>query len=121
MICTFVSSPYTHAEPSVMAERALAAADFCVHLTRQGFAPFSPIVHWHDTASLHDLGKTAADWRDYNASWIAKADCVHVLCLPGWTESVGVGYELDWAQGKPIYYVEPKTYRIRARLSVEKD
>ena len=44
---------------------------------------------------------------------------MHVLCLPGWTESVGVGYELDWAQGKPIYYVEPKTYLIRAKLSVE--
>lgn len=116
MITTFVSSPYSHPDPDVVARRVVEAEHFCQWLLQERkIAPFSPIVHWHMPAYVYDMPTNAMWWIDYNQSWLLKADTVHVLQLDGWRDSLGVAYEIQYARdaGKPIYMVTREGHEWR--------
>lgn len=114
----FVSSPYSHPDPRVMDERANQAGDFAAWLwTLGGIHPISPIAHWHDIAKRNKLPSNALAWRDWNFLVVTRCELLYVLCIPGWRDSVGVAYEIQWANECeiPIFYatVEGRAYDIR--------
>lgn len=103
---TYVASPYSHREPPIMRERFYAAMKFTSWLLEQGQYAYSPIVHCHEMAIVHDLPFTFDFWERYNCAMIAPAKSLTVLTLHGWEESVGVRAEIKFASllGKPIRY-----------------
>ena len=105
----FISSPYSHPHKEVMTGRAIAAGDYAAFCMGMGLHPFSPIAHWHNIADRCDMPTDAGPWMKYNREMLRACDCVHVLCIDGWRESKGVGYELQWASDLriPVWYARP--------------
>lgn len=104
---TYLAAPYSHPNPEVMHERVLAADAAAVMLMRQGFVVFSPLSQWHRAAQNHALPTNALHWREQNRAMLAVCDCLHVLKLDGWQDSLGVAMERQWATDKPQATLEP--------------
>jgi len=102
----YIASPYTHDNPTVMKQRFEQVAGFTAYLMRDGFDAYSPIVHGHAIAELHDLPVDWAFWRKHCLSMLRKADAMTVYCLDGWQDSVGVQAEIEFCAscGIPIQY-----------------
>lgn len=118
---TFISSPYTHPEPEMEAQRAIQAGDFAAYLWKErGLIPISPIAHWHAIGKRNQLPTNAMAWVDWNKCMVQHADLMYVLCLDGWRDSLGVTYEIQIASEAdiPIYYATVKgrnAYAIKSR------
>ena len=104
----YLASPYTHPDKDVVLQR--------VEDTKQYFAyavgkleqvVFSPILQCHETAIAWGLPTDMMFWQRYNCHFMQACDAIHVLTLPGWEESKGVKFELDWAawHSKPVSFV----------------
>lgn len=102
----YVASPYSHEDPNVRLDRYLEVGAYTAHLLKERTPAFSPIVHCHDIATRHDLPTNAEYWRQYNGAMLAPAKELHVLQLDGWEKSLGVRWEMEFAQilQKPIRY-----------------
>jgi hypothetical protein len=101
----YIASPYTSPQPGIVNFRVAETRRYCAWLFSQhGLHPYSPIVHWHDICTAHDLPTDAHSWIAANRSALRRCDGVHVLQLPGWQESAGVTLELEWARaiGLPL-------------------
>lgn len=105
MNLVYLASPYSHPEAHIREFRFDAACKATVALIRQGHNVFSPIVHSHPLVA-HGMGGAWSDWIKIDHDWISRCDEVVVLCLEGWTESVGVRAEIEYAKsiGKPVRY-----------------
>lgn len=113
----FISSPYSHPDTTTQDARALAAGDFAAWLWRKGIImPISPIAHWHEIGQRNHLPGNAMAWLEWNKTVLKKADMLYVLCLPGWRDSQGVAYEIQWSIDAeiPIFYAVPSgaTYHV---------
>jgi hypothetical protein len=108
MIRVFVSSPYSHSEPFVMAERASIAGDAAAWLWREGYAAYSPIAHWHEISLRNGLPTNANAWIELNRRELAASDAVAFLHLPGWQDSAGMAMEREWAADLPQAVIEPR-------------
>jgi len=108
----YLASPYSHHDPVVREERYQEALKCAVALAASGGVPYSPIVHWHVAAKLHDLPTDATFWVWQNKAMFELCTNVIVLKLPGWEESFGVKQELSWALDKqiPVTYTQPENY-----------
>lgn len=93
----FLASPYTHSNPRIMLQRYEKARDAAAKLLRGGITVFSPIVHFHDIALLHDFPKDAAFWENHNRPFLQLSCGLYVLTLPGWEDSIGVRREIELA------------------------
>ena len=117
---TFVSSPYSNPEPDIEHQRYLAVCDFTAWLWNdRGMIPVSPIAHWHPIGRRNQLPTNAMAWVDWNRCMVERADLLYVLCIDGWRDSIGVGYEIHWAkqQKLSVFYATktgPETYVIKA-------
>ena len=100
----YLASPYTSPQIGLVEFRVAETRRFSAWLWSNGYMPVSPILHWHEAATLHSLPTDAAAWTRWNRDLIRRCDGVHLLCLPGWRESVGVAMELEWARvmGLPV-------------------
>ena len=103
----YIASPYTHDNPEVVAERTKQVR-LCVEelVKRPSFhAPFSPVLY---TTELQSFGmeEPARGWYQFCLSFLNQSNCMIVLMLDGWEDSVGVGLEIAFAQAKeiPIVY-----------------
>lgn len=69
---------------------------------------YSPIVHNHPLAVVHDLPKTWDFWRKVDVATLRRSDLLIVLKMNGWEESVGVQGEIDVARNLsiPIVYID---------------
>ena len=78
-------------------------------LIKEGHFIYSPIVHFHPIACLHDLPRDIDFWWNISEDMIRKADAFWVLKLTGWDNSIGVMRETVLATdlGLPIRYIEP--------------
>lgn len=93
----YLASPYSHYNIDVMQKRYEDAVTATVKLLKANITVFSPIVHFHPLALLHDLPKDADFWLQHNLPFL-KASCgLYVLMLPGWQESKGVAKEIKIA------------------------
>lgn len=121
---TFISSPYSHQDPDTEAMRARLAGDFAAYCWRdRGLIPISPIAHWHDIGRRNRLPGNAMAWVAWNKTLVQKSDMMYVLCLPGWRDSLGVSYEVQFARDAevPVFYAIPMggdAYKITSRAPV---
>lgn len=92
----YLASPYTAGQSDIMQARYEAARSRAADFISRGFMIYSPIVHCHDLAACHKLPRDFLFWRTYNLHFLALADQLWVLMLPGWNTSRGVTAEVLW-------------------------
>ena len=104
---SYVASPYSSRDPFVMEGRYYKAMLYCANALKLKQFVYSPIVHCHAMARIHNLPTNAAFWEDYNKAMLASADALIVLQLRDWQQSVGVAMEIAYANElkKPIIAV----------------
>lgn len=92
---TYLSHPYTDADPVVMDERLAIAKRVTRQLMGIGRHVFSPVVYALATEP-EATGWEA--WQAFDLAMVEKCDYLFVLDIPGWRESVGVQAEIDRAK-----------------------
>lgn len=105
----YVASPYSHPDAEIRHRRYLRVMWYVMNLLKNRQWCYSPIVHCHEMARIHALPVDAIFWMDYNYALLSSARELHVLCLEGWQESVGVKGEVAfWRHGKnsPVRFIE---------------
>jgi len=104
----YLCSPYSN-NPEANYKAVLSYVE--QHLKTTGNILFSPIVYGH-TIALHSCNEQIntdfESWKTFDLEMLEKSDEVWVLMLDGWTESVGVKQEIEYAKklGKIIRYIE---------------
>lgn len=108
----YVASPYSSPEPTVRDQRFRLARKYVAHLLGKKIPAFSPIAYCHDISQLYNLPTDAGYWHHVNEQFLRVSESMHVLCIPGWENSVGVQYEIGFmtARDRPITYIELAEY-----------
>lgn len=99
----YLAGPYSH-NPD---EAYLLHLRYTAELLKQKYLVFSPIVHNHYVAKLHNLPTGNAFWAKFNWGMLAKCDELWVMLEAGWRESEGTQFEINVAKENniPISYV----------------
>jgi len=97
MSFTYLMSPYTHVNPSVMNRRFIEAECATYILLSRGQHIYSPIVHNHEMAKKYNLPKDYTFWESYNYAMLAKASKGLILTLDDWELSKGIQGERNIA------------------------
>lgn len=106
----YLASPYSHANPQVVATRVQQTRMCFVNLLAAQRHVFSPILLCHEASILYELPGDAAYWQAMNEDFLSRMDEMYVLTLPGWQESKGIKMEIDFAEARliPITYINVK-------------
>lgn len=92
----YLASPYTKCplgQEAAFSEAAKAAAK----LMAAGLVVYSPIAHSHPVATHGNLDALdGAFWLHQNKPMMERMGGIIVLKLPGWRESEGVKFEIDF-------------------------
>jgi hypothetical protein len=104
---TYLAVPYSHPDRAVRIARFVAANKAAGVLMRNGDVVFSPISHTHPIAEDCELPKGWDFWQSFDRAYLAASKRVVVLCIEGWSESVGVQAEIKIAEemGIPVEYI----------------
>lgn len=105
----YIASPYSHERESVMENRYKQVMWYTLGLLKRRQWCFSPILHCHEIAKQFSLPRDVKYWMNYNFAMLSAARELHVLCLPGWQDSVGVSSEVAFwrnACERPPSFVE---------------
>lgn len=106
----YVASPYSDGSMTVMDQRYQQVMWYTVGLLANKQWCYSPIVHCHEMAKMHQLPRDAQYWMSYNFAMLASARELHVYCMDGWNQSVGVAAEIAfWRQHseRSVKFVQP--------------
>lgn len=99
MKLVYIASPYSHENTHVMKERFEAVRDYTARVMQSDeYVPFSPIVHSHEIANIHNFPKDHEYWLRINSVHMRHCDELWVLMLDGWMESKGVTAEIQFAK-----------------------
>lgn len=110
---TYLASPYSHADKNVMEERYIRNLEAVKFIAlNYGNTPYSPIVHFHQVAKIHDMRTDFHFWQKHNENMLRGASELVILTLPGWDISRGVNFELGFARARQITigYIHPITF-----------
>lgn len=110
----YLAVPYT-GTPEEQAWRFLCANHVAGRILNMGFDIFSPISHAHPIALQGNLDGTWERWARYDEKVLDRlCDCMYVLMLDGWKESVGVQAEIDIAikLNKRVDFINPRDFAI---------
>ena len=112
MTFDYIASPYSHKDPNVRTQRYLEAMKYTAFLMQARIHCFSPIVHCHTMAELYSLPKTFEFWKDYDETMLSHANCMRLLMLPGWEDSIGIAEEMKICKEskKTILLISPIEY-----------
>lgn len=104
----YLASPYSHDNSFVMQFRYELIIYTASILTKQGFRLIEPIGMCHSSSLRHEMPTGYEFWKTRDRGFIDVSDGIIVMKMPGWSTSVGVTDELEWAAktGKPIYFIE---------------
>lgn len=106
----YLACPYSTTDDIEMRVRTLKATKKTAELMEDGYNVFSPLTHSDPVADYldPDLRWNHDFWLSRDFQIIRKCDELHVLCLPGWDTSYGVGEEIKLAKKLeiPIIYHE---------------
>lgn len=104
----YLSVPYSHDDPNVIADRVKKVNAAAAYLMRKGFTIFSPISQNHPIAVECGLPTDWEYWEKFDHDFISCCNKLIVLKLPGWNESVGVASEIRIAteMGLDIEYID---------------
>ena len=105
----YLASPYSHPDPTVVEERYQKALAAVAKYAQLKIAVYSPIVHWHCVAQRYELPTDAAFWSGLNETMLKRCSKLVVLAIDGWSGSVGIQQEYDWALALdlPISFIKP--------------
>jgi len=108
----FISVPYTDEDPEVVDFRVRTAQAYFMHLLEQGHTPISPVVAGH--FMVHLKKPTLENWIGYCNACIAASDELHLLDVPGYTESVGCGFEVKEIEkhNRNHYLIDHQTFEV---------
>lgn len=112
----YIASPYTHPEASIRQDRYNQVMAYCAFLMKKRIHCFSPIVHCHPMAVVWSMPKEFEFWKSYDETMIRRANAVRVLALPGWSNSVGIKHEVEFARslGLHVLLIKPAQYNYEA-------
>lgn len=104
----YLATPYSR-YPTGLEEAYRDAISQAVFLNEEGIDVFSPIAHSHHMTFVEVGSKDYYRMLKWDAKFIDRCDSVIVCMMEGWSESVGVNWEIDYAKsiGKPVYYMTP--------------
>ena len=97
----YIASPHTHADQEVREARLLAARVVTGDLIEKGVAAFSPIVYSRSLAESCDTAPVDG-WYEFDLHFLALAEGMTILELPGWESSPGILLELAFAKARDI-------------------
>lgn len=102
----YLASPYSHVDAAVRQRRYEAACAVTAAMLKRGVVVFSPIVHSHPLVA-HGLSGEWDFWQPVDQVYLDASRALMVLQLPGWRESVGVQWEIEYARaaGKPVGFI----------------
>lgn len=106
----YIASPYTHPDRAKEEHRYQQVMWYVLGLLKNKNWCYSPILHCHELTKRFQLPGDAQYWLDYNYAMLRAAKQLHVLCLPGWNQSLGVAGEIAFwrnAMEKPVQFIEP--------------
>lgn len=111
----YLAGPYSF-DPEAAFEIHMA---YTAALLKREMLVFSPIVHNHTLAKVHNLPTDYTFWAAANRGMLLKSDELWVMAEPGWKDSKGTQYEISIAEEhyKPIKFIALKgdTFCIAAR------
>ena len=112
MAFSYIASPYTDDDPTIMQDRYEQVAIYTAHCLQGGDFVYSPIVHCHGIAVKHSLPKEIDFWQDYNRAMLSRAKELRVCMFNGWSQSKGIAYEISIANQLkiPVVHVNPASY-----------
>jgi len=107
MLDVFVSSPYSDPDQNVIEERVKVAQRYVAQLASNDILAFSVLAYIHPILKDHPLPTDYEFWKDLCVRGMEMCEVVHVLCIEGWEDSVGVQDEIEIARSlkKRIVYI----------------
>ena len=110
----YLASPYTHRDALVKTARAKSVALVACKLMVKGMHVFSPIAHGVPIANQGDLPILWDYWEENCKVFLSRCQCLIVVMLYGWDESVGVLAEIKYAKsiGIPVMYLSPDSMEL---------
>jgi hypothetical protein len=111
----YVGTPYTRYKDGNLYAAYQEACCVSAQLIRMGIKVFSPIAHSHSIGVWGDLPlDDHSMWMEFDKTMMEKADCLIVVHLEGWQQSVGIAEEIKYfaAALKPIYNLDPASFEI---------
>jgi hypothetical protein len=106
----YLATPYSDPDENVKEKRFIAVTRLTGKLMNDGYIVYSPITACHPVSKLCKLPGDWKYWETLDRSFIDWADEIWVLCIEGWSSSVGVAAEIKIAKetGKPVKYIDRK-------------
>ena len=93
---TYLASNYSDPDSAVRQYRFEQASKAMAELMTEGHLVYSPIAMTHHAAVNHGLPYDFHYWERHCIAFLSISSRMVVLQLPGWEESVGVNYEIEW-------------------------
>ena len=115
----YLASPFAHPSAAVREARLEAVRHVCGKMIDEGRIVLSPLVY---AGELAQRGFHAPQgWYAWDLQFLARADELLVLQLPGWEESKGVLVEIAAAQAKnlPIRLMPLEDAKLPAEILEE--
>jgi hypothetical protein len=92
----YLASPYSHADEEVRLARFHQVCIVAAELIKQDYVVFCPIAHSHPIEVHGGVGGGWDVWIKQDIPIMERCDELHVACMPGWEESIGVQAEIEW-------------------------
>lgn len=106
----YLAAPFTHPDPTVVAERLKRFCEIDFELTRQGTQTVSPLYKaLVAKEACEDADLSFIAWRAYCFDLLGKCGELIVIQFPGWNESAGIQSEIAKAEELqiPITFIKP--------------
>ena len=107
----YLATPYTKYKTGIH-HAFVDAATLACEFVRAGINVFSPITMTHPMAIYGNIDPKDVDlWVEHDKKMMNIADIAVVALMPGWRESKGVTFEIDYFRkyNKPVWYLHPDT------------
>lgn len=103
----YMASPYTKYPGGKTMAFTLACKKAAELMEGSSYAIFSPIAHSHPIDMHGKLPPTHDFWLGQDVVFLHAATGLFVYMMPGWRESDGVQWEIEWITKahKPIVYL----------------
>lgn len=104
----YLATPYSDPQSYIRQLRYAHAMHVAAELTKLGNVVYSPVVHFHQMALVHQLPTTFDFWDHICLAMLEKANELYVLKLDNWKASIGVTKEVEFAldHSIPVTYLE---------------
>lgn len=108
----YLACPYSSPNKELMDLRFQIVSYIAGKLIEVDHLVFSPISHSHPINVQYPLGHTWEIWEKHDLTFLRYSHTFAIVCLDGWTKSVGVNAELDYAKdnGLQIKYIDPLVF-----------